>query len=124
VHAADQLIGILKNAARLAGAMVHVADGPNDVATPAGIHQPDIFIVPRDVARHRRKVCTYYSADPLLVAEAISRSGSEQVDRVRKVRQYARAEIPLCWRVDLEPPHRMSSPIRWLCSRAVTSAGA
>jgi hypothetical protein len=43
----------------------------------------------------RRKVRTYYASDLLLVAEVISpRSGSEQVDRVRKVGEYARAGIP------------------------------
>jgi hypothetical protein len=49
--AADRLKDILKNAARLAGAEVYVAGGPNDIATPAGVRKPDVFVVPRDVAR-------------------------------------------------------------------------
>jgi Uma2 family endonuclease len=110
-HAADRLKDILKNAARLAGAEVYVAGGPNDIATPAGIRKPDVFIVPRDVARAAisGKVRTYYAGDLLMAAEVISpRSGSEQVDRVRKVREYARAGIPAYWIVDLEPEPRVT----------------
>ena len=36
------------------------------------------------------------------------RSGSEQVDRVRKVREYARAGIPVYWIVDLEPEAKVT----------------
>jgi Uma2 family endonuclease len=105
-HAADQLKDFLKDAARLAGADVYVAGGPNDITTPAGVRKPDVFVVPRDVARTAisGKVRTYYAGDLLLVAEVISpRSGSEQVDRVRKVGEYAKAGIPVYWIVDLEP---------------------
>ena len=105
-HAADRLKGTLKDAAGLAGAEVHVAGGPNDISTPAGVRKPDVFIVPRDVAHTAisGKVRTYYAADLLLIVEVISpRSGSEQVDRVRKVGEYARAGIPVYWIVDLEP---------------------
>jgi Uma2 family endonuclease len=110
-HAADRLKDILKDAARLARAEVYVAGGPNDISTPAGIRKPDVFVVPRDVARAAisRKVRTYYASDILLVAEVISpRSGSEQVDRVRKVREYARAGIPVYWIVDLEPEAKVT----------------
>ena len=110
-HAADRLKDILKNAARLAGAEVYVAGGPNDIATPAGVRKPDVFIVPRDVARTAisGKVRTYYAGDLLLVAEVISpRSGSEQVDRVRKVHEYSRAGIPVYWIVDLEPEAKVT----------------
>jgi Uma2 family endonuclease len=105
-HAADRLKDILKQEARRAGAEVYVAGGPNDISTPAGVRKPDAFVVPRDVARAaiEGKVRTYYASDLLLVAEVISpRSGSEQVDRVRKVGEYARAGIPWYWIVDLEP---------------------
>ncbi|HUY44434.1 MAG TPA: Uma2 family endonuclease [Streptosporangiaceae bacterium] len=105
-HAADRLKDILKDAARLARADVYVAGGPNDITTPAGVRKPDVFVVPRDVARTAisGKVRTYYAGDLLLVAEVISpRSGSEQVDRVRKVGEYAKAGIPAYWIVDLEP---------------------
>jgi Uma2 family endonuclease len=105
-HAAERLKDILRDAARLAGAEVYVAGGPNDISTPAGVRKPDVFVVPREVARAAisRKVRTYYAADLLLVVEVISpRSASEQVDRVRKVGEYARAGIPIYWIVDLEP---------------------
>ena len=36
------------------------------------------------------------------------RSGSEQVDRVRKVREYAQTGIPLYWIVDLEPEPKVT----------------
>ncbi|HEV2372915.1 MAG TPA: Uma2 family endonuclease [Streptosporangiaceae bacterium] len=105
-HAAERLKEILKAAARLAGAEVYVADGPNDISTPAGIRKPDVFVVPREVARAAiaGNVRTYYASDLLLVVEVVSpRSSSEQVDRVRKVREYAKAGIPAYWIVDLEP---------------------
>jgi Uma2 family endonuclease len=105
-HAAERLKDILKDAARMAGADVYVAGGPNDISTPAGIRKPDVFVVPREVARAAvgGKLRTYYAGDLLLVAEVISpRSGSEQVDRVRKVGEYAAAGIPVYWIVDLEP---------------------
>jgi Uma2 family endonuclease len=111
-HAADRLKEILKDAARLAGAAVYVAGGPNDVSTPAGIRKPDVFIVPREVARAAidRKARTYYAADLLLVVEVISpRSSGEQVDRVRKVGEYASAGIPAYWIVDLEPEPKVLS---------------
>lgn len=110
-HAADRLRDILRHGVRLAGAEIYVAGGPNDIATPAGVRKPDVFAVPRDVARAAisGKVRTYYASDLLLVAEVISpRSGSEQVDRVRKVREYARAGIPLYWIVDLEPEAKVT----------------
>jgi Uma2 family endonuclease len=36
------------------------------------------------------------------------RSGSEQVDRVRRVREYASAGIPRYWIVDLEPEAKIT----------------
>jgi Uma2 family endonuclease len=110
-HAAERLKDILKDAASLAGAEVYVAGGPNDISTPAGIRKPDVFVVPREVARAAigGKVRTHYAAALLLVAEVISpRSGSEQVDRVRKVGEYARAGIPVYWIVDLEPEAKVT----------------
>lgn len=110
-HAADRLEDILKNAARIAESQVYVAGGPNDIATPAGVRKPDAFVVPRDIARSAisGKVRTYYAGDLLLVAEVISpRSGSEQVDRVRKVGEYARAGIPVYWIIDLEPEPKIT----------------
>lgn len=60
-HGAGWLKEILKAAAAQADAAVYVAGGPNDVSTPAGIRKPDVFVVPRDVARSvvSRRVRTY-----------------------------------------------------------------
>ncbi len=87
------------------------AGGPNDVSTPAGIRKPDVFVVPKDVARSaiNRKVRTYYGSDLLLVAEVISpRSGSERTDRVQKVREYAQAGIAAYWIVELDPEPKVT----------------
>ncbi|TDC67980.1 Uma2 family endonuclease [Actinomadura sp. GC306] len=105
-HAADQLKGILKDAARQADADVHVAGAPQDVTTPAGIRKPDVFAVSRDVARAalERQTRTYYGPDLLLVAEVVTpRTVNEQTDRVRKVEEYAMTGIPHYWLIDLEP---------------------
>jgi hypothetical protein len=61
-HAADRLKDVLRDAAKRAGADVYVAGGPNDVSTPAGIRKPDVFVVPKDVARTaiNRKARTYF----------------------------------------------------------------
>ena len=74
------------------------------MSTPAGIRKPDVFMVPKDVARGAigRRVRTYYASDLLLVAEVVSsRSGSERTDRVQKVGEYAKAGIPLYWIIEL-----------------------
>jgi Uma2 family endonuclease len=105
-HAAGRLMEILRDAAHAAGADVHVAGAPREVSTPAGIRRPDVFAVGRDVARTalERRSRTYYGPDLLLVAEVVTpRTGSEQVDRVRKVAEYAAAGIPHYWIIDLEP---------------------
>jgi Uma2 family endonuclease len=105
-HAADRLKDLLKDAAKHADADMYIAGGPNDVSTPAGVRKPDVFVVSRDVARAAidRKARTYYGSDLLLVAEIVSpRNGSEQTDRVKKVREYAATGIPQYWIIDLEP---------------------
>jgi Uma2 family endonuclease len=110
-HGADRLKEILKAAAGQAGADVYVAGGPNDVSTPAGIRKPDVFVVPKDVARGAisRRVRTYYASDLLLVAEVVSpRSGSERTDRVQKVGEYAKAGIPLYWIIELDPDPKVT----------------
>ena len=73
-HAAGRRKEVLKNAARLAGAAVNVAGGPNDITTPAGARKPDAFIVPRDIARTAigGQVRTCYAGDPPLAAEVNS----------------------------------------------------
>jgi Uma2 family endonuclease len=110
-NAADRLKDILKKAARQTGADVYIAGGPNDISTPAGIRKPDVFVVPKDVARNAitRKVRTYYGSDLLLVVEVVSpRSGSERTDRVQKVDEYAKAGIPVYWIVELEPEPKVT----------------
>ncbi|HEY8481289.1 MAG TPA: Uma2 family endonuclease [Spirillospora sp.] len=105
-HAAEQLRGILQDAAHQADADVHIAGSPQDVTTPAGIRKPDVFVVARDVARTalERRSRTYYGPDLILVAEVVTpRTVSEQIDRVRKVDEYAATGIPHYWLVDLEP---------------------
>lgn len=117
-HGAERLKEILKAAAATAGADVYVAGGPNDVATPAGVRKPDVFVVPKDVARSAisRRIRTYYASDLLLVVEVVSpRSGSERTDRVQKVNEYARAGIPLYWIVELDPDPKVTV----LCLRDV-----
>jgi Uma2 family endonuclease len=110
-HAAERLKEILKAAAVQAGADVYVAGGPNDISTPAGVRKPDVFVVPKDVARSAidRRVRTYYASDLLLVAEVVSpRSGSERTDRVQKVGEYAKAGIPLYWIIELDPDPKVT----------------
>lgn len=105
-HAAGALKAILKDAARQADADVHVAGAPQDVTTPAGVRKPDVFAVARDVARAalERQTRTYYGPDLMLVAEVVTpRTVNEQIDRVRKVEEYAATGIPHYWIVDLEP---------------------
>ncbi|MFI6907523.1 Uma2 family endonuclease [Nonomuraea sp. NPDC050394] len=110
-HTADRLKDLLKEAAKAAGAEMYVAGGSNDVTTPAGVRKPDVFVMSKDAARatiesHAR---TFYAGDILIVVEVVSpRSGSEQTDRVRKVREYAEAGIPQYWIVDLEPEPRIT----------------
>jgi putative restriction endonuclease len=75
-------------------------EGRTTSAPRAGIHKPDVFVVPKDVARSAidPRVRTYYASDLLLVAEVVSpRSGSERAERVQKVGEYAKAGIPLYW---------------------------
>ncbi|MCP9970927.1 Uma2 family endonuclease [Actinomadura madurae] len=84
----------------------HRPGAPQDVTTPAGVRKPDVFAVARDVARAalERQTRTYYGPDLILVAEVVTpRTVNEQIDRVRKVDEYAATGIPHYWLVDLEP---------------------
>lgn len=107
--AADMLRDILRDAARAAQAGMYV-QAPMDISTPAGVRRPDVAMVGRDAARavHEANARTYYGRDVILVAEVISnRSGSERVDRVDKLTDYAHAGIEWYWIVDLEPRPRI-----------------
>ena len=113
-HGAELLKEILKAAAEQVGADVYVAGWPNDVSTAAGIRKPDVFVVPKDVARSTisRRVRSYYASDLLLVAEVVSpRSSSERTDRVQKVAEYAKAGIPLYWIIELDPDPEVFDPV-------------
>ncbi|MCP2320648.1 Endonuclease, Uma2 family (restriction endonuclease fold) [Nocardia amikacinitolerans] len=107
--AADILRDLLRSAARAAGAHVYV-QAPMDISTPAGIRKPDVGVLDRDAARaaHEQNARTFYGRDVLLAAEIVSRrSGSEQVDRVDKVIDYAHTGIEHYWIIDLEPRPRV-----------------
>ncbi|MCP2290384.1 Uma2 family endonuclease [Nocardia amikacinitolerans] len=107
--AADILRDLFRSAARAAGASVYV-QAPMDISTPAGIRKPDVGVLDRDAARaaHEQNARTFYGRDVLLAAEIVSRrSGSEQVDRVDKVIDYANTGIEHYWIIDLEPRPRV-----------------
>lgn len=107
--AADILRDLLRSAARKAGAKVYV-QAPMDISTPSGVRKPDVGVIDRAAARaaHEQNSRTFYGHDVLLAAEVVSRrSGSEQVDRIDKVREYAHTGIPNYWIIDLEPHPRI-----------------
>ncbi|MCM6776045.1 Uma2 family endonuclease [Nocardia sp. CDC159] len=107
--AADILRDRFRSAARAAGVKVYV-QAPMDISTPAGVRKPGVGVIDRDAARtaHEANTRTFYGRDLLLVAEVVSRrSGSEHVDRVDKLYDYANAGIPQYWIIDLEPHPRI-----------------
>jgi Uma2 family endonuclease len=71
---------------------------------PAGVRKPDVFIVPRDVARAAiidESPRLIPGTELYLVNEVIcSGSGSERTDRLRKVSEYSRLGIPQYWIVE------------------------
>lgn len=110
--AAMQLQEILKTAAVDAGATVFVAGGGEwEISTPAGIRKPDVFMVPRSVARRSivdRNPAVIPGGELLVVVEVVSPgSGSERTDRVRKLKEYAALGIPQYWLVEFSPHPRV-----------------
>ena len=106
--AAQQLAHVISEAADRAGASVFVgAGGEWEVSTPAGIRKPDVFMVPREVARaaiEDRAPQQIPGRELLFVAEVVSPgSASERSDKSRKVSEYAALSIPDYWIVDLDP---------------------
>ena len=99
---------IIEQAAAAAGSpSVVCAGGEWELSTPAGVRKPDIFVVPREIAR-----ASIFDESPKLIpgnavhlaVEVISPgSASERTDRVRKVREYATLGIPQYWIVDHTP---------------------
>jgi len=105
---------IVEAAATRAGAAVIVCDGGEwEISTPAGIRKPDVFVIPREVARaaiidESPKVIP--GREVLLAVEVVSAgSSSERNDRVRKVGEYAAVGIPQYWIVDHQPYPRVQA---------------
>ncbi|WP_459547302.1 Uma2 family endonuclease [Nocardia sp. X0981] len=87
---------------------VFVCDGGEwEVSTPSGVRKPDVFVVPRAIARAAiidESPKLIPGIDLQLVVEVVSPgSGSERTDRVRKVREYAALGIPQYWIVEHQP---------------------
>ncbi|WP_121703837.1 Uma2 family endonuclease [Streptomyces sp. E5N298] len=61
------------------------------VPETAGVFQPDLCVVPRVALRQGRRV---HASEAELVVEVTSRSNANH-DRIKKVRGYARAGVPL-----------------------------
>ncbi|MEV6986543.1 Uma2 family endonuclease [Sphaerisporangium sp. NPDC051017] len=109
---ARNLSRIIEAAAVRSGAAVIVCDGGEwEISTPAGIRKPDVFVIPREVARaaiidESPKVIP--GREVLLAVEVVSPgSSSERNDRVRKVGEYATVGIPQYWIVDHNPEPRV-----------------
>jgi Uma2 family endonuclease len=71
-----------------------------DAVLPPTVRVPDLVVVARLTAR--ANVARFKPADVLLAVEVIS-PGSQRTDRVTKAAEYAEAEIPHYWIVDLDP---------------------
>ncbi|MFI7189565.1 Uma2 family endonuclease [Nocardia nova] len=105
-----RLAGILRNS--LSEADVFVCDGGEwEISTPSGVRKPDVFVIPREVARAAIMDETpklIPGTELLLAAEVVSPgSGSERTDRVRKVREYAALGIPQYWIIEHQPHIRI-----------------
>ena len=91
---------------------------------PAGVRKPDVFIVPRDVARAAiidESPRLIPGTDLYLVIEVIcSGSGSERTDRLRKVSEYSRLGIPQYWIV--EHRYRLTVQVLTLADGTYTAA--
>jgi Uma2 family endonuclease len=102
------LARIIERAAAQAGSQAVVCDGGEwEISTPAGVRKPDVFVIPRDVARAAvidESPRLIPGTELHLVVEVISPgSGSERTDRLRKVSEYARLGIPQYWIVEHSP---------------------
>ena len=102
------LARIIERAAAQAGSQAVVCDGGAwEISTPAGVRKPDVFVVPREVARAAiidESPRLIPGTELYLVAEVISPgSGSERTDRLRKVTEYARLGIPQYWIIEHSP---------------------
>lgn len=119
------LARIIERAAAQAGSQVVVCDGGEwEISTPAGVRKPDVFVVPREVARAAiidESPRLIPGTELYLVAEVISPgSGSERTDRLRKVSEYARLGIPQYWIVEHSP--RLTVQVLTLADGTYTAA--
>ena len=106
--AARQIQEILQEAAADANASVFIAGGGEwEISTPGGIRKPDIFAVPKSVARASiidRNPIVIPGIEVLLAVEVVfPGSGSERTDRVRKLKEYAALGIPQYWLAEFVP---------------------
>lgn len=102
------LARIIERAAADAESQAIVCDGGEwEISTPAGVRKPDVFVVPREIARAAiidESPRLIPGTELYLVAEVISPgSGSERTDRLRKVGEYARLGIPQYWIIEHTP---------------------
>jgi Uma2 family endonuclease len=102
------LARIIERAAADAESQAIVCDGGEwEISTPAGVRKPDVFVVPREIARAaiiEESPRLIPGTELYLVAEVISPgSGSERTDRLRKVGEYARLGIPQYWIIEHTP---------------------
>jgi Uma2 family endonuclease len=116
---------IIERAAAQAGSLSVVCDGGEwEISTPAGVRKPDVFIVPREVARAAiidESPRLIPGTELYLVVEVISPgSGSERTDRLRKVSEYARLGIPQYWIVEHSP--RLTVQVLTLTDGTYTAA--
>jgi Uma2 family endonuclease len=119
------LARIIEHAAARAGSQAIVCDGGEwEISTPAGVRKPDVFVVPRDVARAAiidESPRLIPGTELHLVVEVISPgSGSERTDRLRKVSEYARLGIPQYWIVEHSP--RLTVQVLTLADGTYTAA--
>ena len=121
------LARIIERAVAEAGSQAVVCDGGEwEISTPAGVRKPDVFMVPREIARAaiiEESPKLIPGTELYLVAEVISPgSGSERTDRLRKVDEYARLGIPQYWIVEHTP--RPSVQVLTLAEGAYTASPA
>jgi Uma2 family endonuclease len=121
------LARIIERAIAEVGSQAVVCDGGEwEISTPAGVRKPDVFIVPREIARAaiiEESPKLIPGTELYLVAEVISPgSGSERTDRLRKVDEYARLGIPQYWIIEHTP--RPSVQVLTLADGAYTARPA
>lgn len=118
---------IIERAAAQAGSRAVVCDGGEwEISTPDGVRKPDVFVVPREVARAAiidESPRLIPGTELYLVIEVISPgSGSERTDRFRKVSEYAGLGIPQYWIIEHSP--RLTVHVLTLTDGAYTAAPA